>query len=81
MATFQLIGGVAIVVGLLGTWLAARHATGWLVCIGSTVLWLPALVTGAQWAAVTNCALSIGICLCNFLSSHGRSSERPRAEA
>ncbi len=65
-AAYQLVGAVAIVVGLLGTWLAARHAGGWLLCIGSTVLWFPALVTGEQWAAVANCGLSICICLRNF---------------
>lgn len=74
MAVFQLVGGIAIVLGLLGTWLAARHTTGWLVCIASTVLRLPALVTGAQWAAVANCALSIAVCLRNFNAGGGRAA-------
>jgi len=65
--TYQLLGAVAIVVGLAGTWCAARSRGGWLLCIASTVLWLPALMTGGQWTAVGNCALSIGICLRNFL--------------
>ena len=65
--TYQLLGAVAIVVGLVGTWFAARSRGGWLLCIASTVLWLPALTTGGQWTAVGNCALSIGICLRNFL--------------
>ena len=64
---YQLLGAVAIVVGLVGTWFAARSRRGWLLCIASTVLWLPALTTGGQWTAVGNCALSIGICLRNFL--------------
>ena len=64
---YQLLGAVAIVVGLVGTWFAARSRGGWLLCIASTVLWLPALTTGGQWTAVGNCALSIGICLRNFL--------------
>ena len=67
MMTYQLLGAVAIVVGLAGTWFAARSRGGWLLCIASTVLWLPALTTGGQWTAVGNCALSIGICLRNFL--------------
>jgi len=43
---YQLLGAVAIVVGLVGTWFAARSRRGWLLCIASTVLWLPALTTG-----------------------------------
>src|SRR5437764_7695636 len=72
MMTYQLLGAVAIVVGLVGTWFAARSRRGWLLCIASTVLWLPALTTGGQWTAVGNCALSIGICLRNFLVDPAR---------
>ena len=68
MALLQLFGAIAIVLGLLGTWLAGQRRTGWLVCIVSTVLWLPALVSGEQWAAVVNCGLSIAICTRNFLA-------------
>src|ERR1700751_1637751 len=67
MMAYQLLGAVAIVVGLVGTWFAARSRGGWLLCIASTFLWLPAITTGGQWTAVGNCALSIGICLRNFL--------------
>ena len=66
MVTFQVLGGVAIVVGLLGTWLAARKRSGWLLCIVSASLWAPTLVSGEQWVAVANCCLTIGICLRNF---------------
>jgi hypothetical protein len=62
----QLVGGSAILLGLYGTWLAAQRRTGWLLCIVSSLLWFPALVSGAQWAAVVNCTVSIGICLRNF---------------
>jgi hypothetical protein len=68
MALLQLFGAIAIVLGLLGTWLAGQRRTGWLVCIVSTVLWLPALVSGEQWAAVVNCGLSVAICTRNFLA-------------
>lgn len=68
MALLQLFGAVAIVLGLLGTYLAGQRRTGWLVCIVSTVLWLPALVSGEQWAAVVNCGLSVAICVRNFLA-------------
>lgn len=63
---YQLVGVVAIAVSLVGTWLAAKQRTGWLLCIMSSAMWFPALVTGDQWAAVANCGLSIGICLRNF---------------
>ena len=76
MMTYQLLGAVAIVVGLAGTWVAARSRGGWLLCIASTVLWLPALTTGGQWTAVGNCALSIGICVRNFLV-HPARTRRP----
>jgi hypothetical protein len=76
MMTYQLLGAVAIVVGLVGTWFAARSRGGWLLCIASTVLWLPALTTGGQWTAVGNCALSIGICLRNFLVHPARTRRR-----
>lgn len=66
MVTFQALGAVAIVVGLLGTWLAARRRSGWLLCIASSGLWFPALVSGEQWVAVVNCCLSVGICVRNF---------------
>jgi hypothetical protein len=71
---YQLLGVVAIVLGLWGTWLAARNPAGWVLRIVSTILWLPALVTGDQWVAVGNCALSMGICVRNFLvhSARGR---------
>jgi hypothetical protein len=65
-AAYQAVGALAIMVGLAGTWLAARNPSGWLLCIVSSAMWFPALVTGAQWAAVANCGLSIGICLRNF---------------
>jgi hypothetical protein len=80
MMTYQLLGAVAIVVGLVGTWFAARSRRGWLLCIASTVLWLPALTTGGQWTAVGNCALSIGICLRNFLV-HPAQTRRPAGHA
>jgi len=80
MMTYQLLGAVAIVVGLVGTWFAARSRRGWLLCIASTVLWLPALTTGGQWTAVGNCALSIGICLRNFLV-HPVRTRRPAGNA
>jgi hypothetical protein len=65
-SAYQLIGVTAIVVGLVGTWIAARRRSGWLLCIASSTMWLPALVTGEQWAAVLNCGLSVAICLRNF---------------
>jgi hypothetical protein len=33
--TYQLLGGAATIVGLIGTWFAARSRRGWLVCIAS----------------------------------------------
>ena len=36
--TYQLLGGAAITVGLIGTWLAAHSRRDWLVCIASTIL-------------------------------------------
>ncbi len=65
-AAYQLLGAMAIVVGLVGTWVAGRHRSGWLVCVMSSAMWLPALATGEQWAAVLNCGLSIAICVRNF---------------
>jgi hypothetical protein len=76
---YQLLGAVAIVLGLAGTWLAARNPAGWMLCIVSTILWLPALVTGDQWVAVGNCALSMGVCIRNFLV-HSARSRRPTAQ-
>jgi hypothetical protein len=67
-AALQLFGGVPIVLGLAGTWLAGQRRAGWLVCILSSVLWLPALVTGEQWAAVLNVGLSVAICGRNYLA-------------
>jgi hypothetical protein len=66
LAVHQFIGAVAIVVSLVGTWLAAKHRAGWLICVASSTVWFPALATGNQWAAVSNCGLSIAICLRSF---------------
>ncbi len=68
---FQAIGAAAIAVGLTGTWLAARRRTGWVLCIVSSAMWFPALITGDQWAAVANCVLSIAICARNFRAQPG----------
>jgi hypothetical protein len=65
-SAYQLVGLTAVVVGLVGTWLAARRRSGWLLCIASSTMWLPALITGDQWAAVLNCGLSMAICIRNF---------------
>jgi hypothetical protein len=73
-SAYQLIGVAAILISLVGTWLAAKHRAGWLLCVLSSAMWFPALVTGAQWAAVLNCVLSIAVCVRNF-------SVRPRDEA
>jgi hypothetical protein len=81
MALLQLFGAIAIVLGLLGTWLAGERRAGWLVCILSTVLWLPALVCGEQWAAVVNCGLSVAICLRNFRAGAGAKEPTERAQA
>jgi hypothetical protein len=75
IATYQAIGALAIVVGLIGTWTAAHNKAGWLLCIASSAMWLPALFTGQQWAAVANCALSIAICVRNFTT--GRATIAP----
>src|SRR4029079_9793505 len=80
MMAYQLLGAVAIVVGLVGTWFAARSRRGWLLCIASTVLWLPALTTGGQWPALCTSSLSIGICLRNFLV-HPVRTRRPAGNA
>jgi hypothetical protein len=76
---FQLLGAVAIVVSLVGTWLAAKNRSGWLLCVVSSAMWFPALISGSQWAAVANCGLSIAICSRNFSASPtpDRSSARP----
>jgi hypothetical protein len=66
MAIYQGIGGLAIFVSLIGTWIAGRHKVGWLLCVVSSAMWLPVLFTGQQWAAVVNCGLSIAICIRNF---------------
>ena len=71
MQAFQLLGALAIVLGLLGTWLAGHSRVGWVVCIVSSALWLPALTTADQWAAVVNCALSVAICVRNFRTGGG----------
>jgi hypothetical protein len=71
MAIYQAIGGVAILVSLIGTWIAGRHKVGWLLCVISSAMWLPALFTGQQWAAVVNCCLSIAICVRNFTAGTG----------
>ena len=63
---YQLIGLTAVVVGLVGTWLEARRRSGWLICVASSTMWLPALITGDQWAAVLNCGLSMAICVRNY---------------
>lgn len=68
-AAYQVLGAVAIVVGLAGTWLAARNRAGWIVCVASSAMWLPALVTGSQWVAVANCGLSVAVCARNFLAA------------
>jgi hypothetical protein len=82
MALLQLFGAVAIALGLLGTWLAGQRRAGWLVCIVSTVLWLPTLVSGEQWAAVVNCGLSVAICVRNFRAGGaGANSTDPTALA
>ena len=65
-AVFQLLGAAAIFVSLVGTWMAARHRGGWLLCVVSSTMWFPALIHGNQWAAVANCVLSIAICARNF---------------
>jgi uncharacterized protein (DUF2237 family) len=65
-AAYQVVGVAAIVVSLIGTWLAARRRAGWLLCVASSAMWFPALVSGDQWAAVANCGLSIAICARNF---------------
>ena len=49
----QLLGAVSIVIGLVGTWLAGWQRVGWLMCIVSSMLWVPNVVTGDQWAAIT----------------------------
>ena len=74
-STYQVVGLLAIGVGLGGTWLAAERRSGWLLNIVSTAMWLPALVAGDQWAAVLNCALSIAICLRNFTVQRGSGLE------
>jgi hypothetical protein len=77
-AALQLLGGVAIILGLAGTWLAGQRRTGWLVCLLSSVLWLPALVSGEQWTAVLNVALSVAICVRNFIAAGRSVNPAPR---
>jgi hypothetical protein len=78
MPALQLLGAAAIVIGLVGTWLAGRQRVGWLVCIVSSMLWVPTLVTGDQWAAIANCGVSVAICAHNFRSGHeSRSPGQP----
>ena len=72
MFVYQLMGAVAIGVSLIGTWLAAKNRTGWLLCVASSAMWFPALVSGDQWAAVANCVLSIAICVRNYQAQSDR---------
>ena len=69
IAIYQAVGALAILVGLAGTWLAGHNKVGWLLCVSSSAMWLPALCTGKQWAAVANCLLSIAICARNFTTA------------
>lgn len=78
-STYQLFGLTAVVVGLVGTWLAARRRSGWVLCVASSTMWLPALITGDQWAAVLNCGLSMAICIRNY-HAHPRPQTEGQAE-
>jgi hypothetical protein len=78
-ATYQLMGAVAILVSLVGTWLAAKNRAAWLLNLASSAMWFPALLTGDQWAAVANCVLSIGICLRNFRAQSDRAVDTAEA--
>jgi len=83
-SAYQLMGAAAIIVSLVGTWLAAKNRAGWLLNVGSSAMWFPALLTGNQWAAVANCVLSIGICLRNFRAQSDAArgaASRPHARA
>jgi hypothetical protein len=80
-SAYQVAGALAILVSLVGTWLAVRHPSGWLLCVVSSTMWFPALVTGNQWAAVANCGLSIAICLRNFRTQSGRKGGAPTASS
>jgi hypothetical protein len=77
---YQLIGLVAIVVGLAGAWLAVRQPVGWLIALSSAGLWVAPLVTAGQWAGVANCLISIGISARNYTTARrvGTSSTTPR---
>ncbi|MDQ1482402.1 MAG: hypothetical protein QOF35_478 [Actinomycetota bacterium] len=63
---FQLVGLVAIVVGFIGAWLAVRQPAGWLIAFTSAGLWVAPLATGAQWAGVANCLISMAISARNY---------------
>jgi hypothetical protein len=71
---FQAVGALAILVSLVGTWMAGRTKFGWLLCVASSAMWLPILFTGKQWAAVANCVLSIAICVRNFATASATDS-------
>jgi hypothetical protein len=62
----QLLGAAAILLGFTGTWLAARRPAGWLVNLLSAALWIPPMLMGHQYAALTNAAISMVICARNY---------------
>jgi hypothetical protein len=62
----QLLGAAAILLGFTGTWMAARRPAGWLVNLLSAALWIPPMLMGHQYAALTNAAISMIICARNY---------------
>lgn len=57
------VSWLAVIAGFVGTWLAGRHRSGWLVGLGCCLLWSVYDVAMSIWAglfaAVVGCVLNV----------------------
>lgn len=66
MPIWAFISWIAMVVGFGGTWMAGRSRVGWLVGVGSSVLWLGYDVERGIWAGALAAVVAAALSVRNF---------------
>lgn len=69
---WQIVSWIAVVVGLTGTWLAARHPSGWLLGAACNFLWLGFDLYLHIWAGSFSAVLGIALSIRNWFVTRRR---------
>ncbi|HET6915018.1 MAG TPA: hypothetical protein VFH56_02900 [Acidimicrobiales bacterium] len=69
---WAILSWAAVIIGLYGTWLAARHPTGWALGCACNALWAAFDIAFGIWAGLVQAIIGLALSLRNYYLTRRR---------